>query len=307
VASEVEGKVIAFGVRRGEAVEENGILARIDPRALSIDLEFARAQLMEAQKNYENANLELQRSEKLIRQKSISSREYDDVRFQAAALESRIRALRSRIEAIRYDLERCTVRAPFSGFVVAEHTEVGQWAKKGGAIAEIADLDPIVVTVPVPDRYVRFMEPKQKLRVLFHALGQEATVEGTVRALVPEGNENARTFPLEILVPNAENRLLAGMSCEVQFPVGPERDQNLVHKDAVVAGGDTFHVFAVREGKAVLVPVEKGQAYDGSVVVQGDLREGETIVVEGNERLQPGQAVEIIHQEAAEENKGIKE
>lgn len=294
VASEVEGKVVAFDVRRGEAVEERGILARIDPRAFSIDLEFARAQLLEAEKNHEKARLELRRSEKLINQKSISNSEYDNVRFEAAALESRIRALQSKIEAIQYDIQRCAVRAPFAGFVVEEHTEIGQWAQKGGAIAEIADIDPIVVTVPVPDRYVRFMEQKQKLQIVFHALGDAGVLEGTVRALVPEGNENARTFPMEILVPNTKHRLLAGMSCEVRFPIGPSREHILVHKDAVVPGGDTYHVFVIREGKAVLTPVEKGQAYDGHVVIHGDLRPEETVAVEGNERLRPGQAVRVL-------------
>ena len=244
MASEVEGKVIAFSVRRGEAVKQNGLLARIDQRALTIDLDFARAQIREAEKNHENAKLELKRSEVLFNKKSISSREYDDVRFQAGALESRIRALQARIEAIKYDLERCTVKAPFAGFVVEEHTEVGQWAKKGGAIVEIVDIDPMVVTVPVPDRYVLFMKPGQKLQVLFHSLGDDGMLEGTVRALVPAGNENARTFPAEILVPNSDSLLLAGMSCEVRFPVGPAEEHILVHKDAVMAaGGDEYSLF----------------------------------------------------------------
>ena len=52
----------------------------------------------------------------------------------------------------------------------------------------------------------------------------------------------------------------------------------------------------VRDGKAVLIPVEKGPAYDGYVVVTGDVRPGEPVVVEGNERLQPGQAVLILSQ-----------
>jgi RND family efflux transporter MFP subunit len=278
-------------------VEENGLLARIDQKALLIDLEFARAQLGEAKKNHENAKLELTRSEVLFKQKSISSREYDDVRFQAAALGSRIRALQARIEAIRHDLMRCAVRAPFAGFVFEEHTEVGQWAKKGGAIAEIIDIDPMLVTAPVPDRYVRFIEQGQKLRIYFQTMSDDGILEGTVRALVPKGNESARTFPVEILLPNPEGLLLAGMSCEVRFPIGPPKEHILVNKDAVVAGGDKYHVFAVRDKKARLVPVEKGQAYDGYVVVHGDVQAGEPVVIEGNERLRPGQAVMILAQE----------
>ena len=292
VASEVEGRVVAVEARRGERVERNGILARIDPTVFRLRLEEARAQLQEARADYENLQLELDRVRTLLERKSISNREYDDARFRARASESRIQALKARIETLEHDLNRCTIHAPFAGFVVEEHTELGQWVREGGTIAEMADIDPILVTVPVPDRYVRWVEPGQELSLRFDGLGEAADRTGRVRSVVPVGNEEARTFPMEILVPNPEGDLLAGFSCEALIPVGEEEVRLLVPKDALVAGeAGTFHLFVVRDGTALRVEVEKGQAHDGSVVVSGALNAGEAVVVEGNERLFPGQPV----------------
>jgi RND family efflux transporter MFP subunit len=294
VASEVAGRVVAVEARRGERVERNGTLTRIDPTVFRLRLEEARAQLREARANQENLELELERTRTLLEQKSISNREYDDARFRARAAESRIEALKARIETLEHDLSRCTVRAPFGGFVVEEHTELGQWVREGGTIAEIADIDPILVTVPVPDRYVRHVAEGQALSLRFDGLGEGADRTGEVRSVVPVGNEEARTFPVEILVPNPEGDLLSGFSCRVLVPVGEEETRLLVPKDAVVPGeAGSFHLFAVREGRAVRVEVDKGQDHDGSVAVRGPVEPGDAVVVEGNERLFPGQPVRV--------------
>ncbi len=294
VASEVEGRVVAFEARRGEKVDRNGLLARIDPKVFRLQLKEARAQLREAEANHERAKLELQRIRTLYEGKSVSSREYDDVRFQAGALESRIRALEARIESILHDVNRCTVRAPFAGFVVEEHAEVGQWVREGGGVAEVADIDPILVTIPVPDRYVRFVGSGQAISLVFDGLGEDGEREGTVRSVVPAGNEQARTFPVEVLVPNPEGELLAGFSCVARIPVGGETPRLLVPKDALVPGeADAYHVFLVRDGKAEQVAVERGQAHGERVVVKGALDADEPVVVEGNERLRPGQPVVV--------------
>ncbi len=110
VAAEVGGKVVEMKARAGRAVERNQVLVGIDRSRLALDLEQARARLLEAQAEYGNAELELERTEALFEEKSISSKAYDEARFRVMALEARI-------GAIRNDLEGCTVRAPFGGIV----------------------------------------------------------------------------------------------------------------------------------------------------------------------------------------------
>jgi RND family efflux transporter MFP subunit len=294
VASETEGMVTEFAVRLGQRVRKGDVLARVEKRPLVLDMKEAEAALAEAQENHKNAVSDLQRNEELVKKKAISTRQYDDARFRANALNQKIAALKARIEGIDYELTKCCIKAPFAGFVVEEHTEVGQWLKKGGEVVTIVHMDPILITVPVPDRYVRHIKPGQVIDLSFEFTTGGENKQGRVRDVVPLGNVKARTFPVQLEVDNPDFTVLAGMSAAVRFPVGEPTVMLLVHKDAVVTNGDRHHLFIVNDDKAHLIPVKKGKAYGNRVAIQGKVSAGQRAVVEGNERLRPEQPVKII-------------
>ncbi|MCD4716580.1 MAG: efflux RND transporter periplasmic adaptor subunit, partial [Desulfobacterales bacterium] len=266
----------------------------VERKPLLLELKCAEANLAEAKENHENALSELRRNRELLKKKSISSRAYDDALYTANALNKKIMSLGARIEIIQYRIEKCVVTAPFGGFVVAEHTQVGQWLKEGDEVVSIIEINPILIMIPVPDRYVHFLKKGQQVDLEFDFLPGDKTRKGFVRDIIPEGNEKSRTFPVEISLTNKDLAILAGMSCKVSFPVGEPYEALLVHKDAVVTSGDSHHIFVVRDGKALSVSVDKGRAYGSLVVVRGKLTGGEMVVVEGNERLNSGQEVRFI-------------
>jgi membrane fusion protein (multidrug efflux system) len=294
VAPEIEGLVTHFPVIKGQKIKKGDVLVRVEGKPLLLELKSAEANLAEAKENYENAFSELTRSKELHKRKSISSRAYDDALYTANALNKKIMALKAGIELIQYRIEKCVITAPFGGFVVEEHTQVGQWLKQGDEVVSIIEINPILVMVPVPDRYVHFLKKGQKVDLEFDFLPGEKTRQGFVRDIIPEGNEKSRTFPVQISLENKDLSILAGMSCKVSFPVGEPYEALLVNKDAVVTSGDSHHVFVVREGKALSVSVEKGHAYGSLVVVRGKLTAGERVIVEGNERLRSGQEVRFM-------------
>jgi RND family efflux transporter MFP subunit len=291
VSPEVEGVVATFPVKKGQKVKKGEVLARVETRPFLLELKIARANLAEAKINHENAISELKRVAALFKKKSISTRSYDDALHSANALEKRILALKARIEMIQYHIEKCTIKAPFAGFVVEEHTQIGQWLKKGTEIVTLVEIDPILVTTPVPDRYIHFIKTGQKVDLTFDFLPNNQTRQGSIRHIIPEGNEKARTFPVQISVANKDFSILAGMSAKVNLPVGMAYEGVLVNKDAVVTSRDGHQIFVVQNGKAIRVPIKKRQAYGSLVVVEGKLAAGDWVVVEGNERLSQGQSV----------------
>ena len=294
VSPEIEGLVTHFPVTKGQKIKKGEVLVMVERKPLLLELKSAEANLAEAKENYENALSELTRSKELLKRKSISSRAYDDALYTANALNKKIMALEAKIELIQYRLEKCVISAPFGGFVVEEHTQVGQWLKKGDEIVSIIEINPILVMVPVPDRYVHFLKKGQQVDLELDFLPGDKTRKGFVRDVIPEGNEKSRTFPVQISLTNNDLSILAGMSCKVSFPVGKPYEALLVNKDAVVTSGDSHHIFVIRKGKALSVPVDKGRAYGSLVVVSGKLTAGEMVVVEGNERLNSGRVVRFI-------------
>jgi multidrug efflux pump subunit AcrA (membrane-fusion protein) len=111
-----------------------------------------------------------------------------------------------------------------------------------------------------------------------------------ITRVIPVANPAARTFPVEIDLPNADHTVLPGMFCWVRVPAGPPGRRLLAHRDAIVARGTSKQVFVVRrEGNATAalpVTVTTGLEVGGEIEVSSaELQAGDLLVVRGNERL----------------------
>jgi len=208
-----------------------------------------------------------------------------------AQAEAKVEAQKAEVARLEDNLARHTIRAPFAGYVVKEHTEVGEWLGKGAAVAEIIALDEVDIVAPVVEDYILGVQVGMDATVTVGAVpGRE--FQGKVFAIVPGADELARTFPVKVRVKNPEGPLLkAGMFATVHLPVGGTEKAVLVPKDAIVLGGPSPTVYVVAEGKAVAMPVQLGTAVGDLVQVKGGVQGGQKVVVRGNERLQPGQPV----------------
>jgi RND family efflux transporter MFP subunit len=193
-------------------------------------------------------------------------------------------------------IEKHTIRSRFSGYVTAEHTEVGQWVKQGDPVAEVMALDEVEIVAQVVEQYVPFIRVGMTVPVEVPAIAGRSFI-GTVTAIVPQADVQARTFPVQVRVPNElvdEQPLIkAGMYARVTLPSGRKQSAVLVPKDALVLGGPQTVVFVVapaadgRAGRARPVPVETGAAWNGSIQIHRGLSAGQLVVVQGNERLPP--------------------
>jgi RND family efflux transporter MFP subunit len=247
-------------------------------------------------------------------------------RARVAMQDAIVRNLQSRVR-------KYTIKAPFDGFVVAEHTEVGEWIKQGDLVAAVVALNEVDVLVNVLEKHVAHITLGQAVVVEVPALAN-MRITGKVSSIIPQADIRARTFPVKVRVsnsilndsaetPSKENSsaiIKAGMLARAIVPTGAKREGLLVPKDALVLGGPTPIVFvvdaaapkdaggkvakgaagsspgnsSVMVGKARPVPVKMG-ASDGRLIeITGTIKAGDMVVVRGNERLRPGQDVAII-------------
>jgi len=199
-----------------------------------------------------------------------------------------VEAQKQVVAQIRHDLEKTRIVAPFDGFVAAKLTELGQWVAAGGAVCRLVALEKVRVRADVPQRVIRFARADAPARVRIDSIGFAAAAE--ISRVIPTGDASARTFPVEIDLPNADHRLLAGMFAWVFVPAGDPGPRLLAPKDALVTRGSVTQVFVVRRqgptAMAVPVVVETGLEWGALIEVRGPgLKAGEQVVVRGNERL----------------------
>lgn len=222
-----------------------------------------------------------------------------------AQARARVHIQEQEIARLQDDIRKHTIIAPFDGYIIAEHTEVGEWLALGGPVVEIAELDEVEVEVMVLEDAIGFLRVGQQARVEIGALPGQAFV-GDIVKIIAQADTRSRSFPVKVRLANkrvdeSDVLLKGGMFARVTLPAGSSAKAVLVPKDALVLGGPEPVVYVVdpdpsdpSQGKARAVPVELGIAAEARIEVKGDLRADQPVVVLGNERLRPGQDVMII-------------
>ncbi|MDZ4657195.1 MAG: efflux RND transporter periplasmic adaptor subunit [Bythopirellula sp.] len=256
------------------------------------EVEEAKSQAIEAQQIY----LEMKAAHDLTlagpRQETIAQ-----ARAQVAIQEALV-------EKLRDQLQKHTVYSRFPGYVTRKLTEVGAWVNPGDSIAEVAAIDEVDVLVQVVERYISYVHTGSVVRVEIPAI-PDRLFTGKVITAIPQGDIRARTFPVKIRVSNeissADGPLLKpGMYARAVLPVGEQVIATLVPKDAIVLGGPQPMVVIVngaaetgQTGTPAPVPVQLGVAEGEWIQVTGGVKAGQLVIVQGNERIRPGQTVTV--------------
>ncbi len=207
------------------------------------------------------------------------------------------------VEKLTDQKRKHTIIARFNGFITKKLTEVGAWVNTGDPVAEVAELDSVDVEAFVTEKQVPNIFVGMKVDVEIPALGGKPFT-GVVQQIIPQGDSRSRTFPVQVRVKNeivdGTARIKAGMLARAKLPIGPLQTANLVPKDALVFRGENTSLLAItpdendpNKGVVRPVPVELGVSQGQEIQVTGNVQPGELVVVEGNERLRPGQTVII--------------
>ncbi len=295
VHTEVAGLVETFPVREGLFVKKGELLAELDSSQLRLELEVAQEEKANSEALLEVEEKEFKRFQMLSKSASVSAQDFEREKAQAEAAEHRTMMLDAKIRLLKDLISKKRITAPFDGYVVEEHVHVGMWVQRGGRIVRMVQVEPIYVTVPLPQSYLNQI-----------AVGDETTVtvrsftgpplKGAVDAVIALGDTSSRTFPVKIRLDNPDHKLKPGMLAYALFKVGDAHKAVVVPKDAVVidpSGGKT--VYVVEDGKVRPVPVMTGSADNSFIEVKTDmLSVGQKVVTVGNERLRPGGSVSVI-------------
>jgi len=292
VAASVEGVVLKVNFKPGGFVQGGAALIELDQTSLRLVLQSAQAALAAAEIKLEQARKNLERSESLIQSKAISDTTYEKDHFAVKAAEQDAVRAEAEVERLKDRIRQTSVRSPFTGFIVEQHTEAGQWLSPGAPVATLVDLSVIKIKASLPERYLNEVKINDPAQVTFDSLGSHVYT-GLVTSLIPMAEAASRSLPLEVSLKNEKGVIKAGLLARVSLK-GAVRRVLLVPKDALVLDKGKAAVFVVKDNKALQVPVVPGESYGSKVEVSGKIEPGQMVVVQGNERLRGGQAVRII-------------
>ena len=215
-------------------------------------------------------------------------------REEKARAKAEVDRVRARVARVRDDLAKTKIRSPLTGFITQEWVEVGQWLTKGGRVAEVIELDRVLVQAPIAERRISLVRVGGEARVVVDALGGRA-FKGRVRGVIPKADPKSRTFPVEVEIKNTESYdLKAGMFARLSLEYGKAARMVLVPKDALILRARGPSVFVFEKGRVREVSFAQGRSVDSFMEVTGGaLRAGMQVVVKGNENLRAGMPVRL--------------
>jgi len=311
VAALEAGSVLTIQVDEGDLVKQHDVIATLDGRRLAAQIAEAKAEITVAaalvhqkKSRVKRSSIDLAMKEKLFAQKAISESEVLDARsannvdrsvFEAT--QDSLKAAQSRLKLLSVRLADLEVRAPFDGRVVARHIEHGEWVAAGAHIVTLGSSGEVEAWLQVPERFASSVRGKE-IPVTIRATGE--TVTSTALTIIPEADTTTRTLQVVATLPNETGTLLPGLSVTAELPVTTNEARLAVPINAVVQGfsGPGIFVPLEKEGSPMPVanrlPVEILFRDDQFVyLIAEGLKEGDQVVVEGNERLFPFQPLNI--------------
>jgi RND family efflux transporter MFP subunit len=274
----------------------------------------AEAQLVQAQASLAQAELDFTRVSALWEQESITKPAYDASKAKLDIAKAAVDAAKSGIVAAvkrretaeaqmreaQIALGDTELRAPFDAVLLERRAEIGTLATAGSPAFTLADLATLKARFNVPDFALAGFRPGQSLDLSIDAV-PSASIHGRVLSLAPAADPKARSFEIEVIIPNPGLKLRSGMIATVHAPggaPGPARLQMpasaLVHDPT----GQRYLVYTIEQngGRSVAkaIPVEPGPLAGNEVVVLSGLTAGQRIVVMGANLLQPGDPVKEV-------------
>ena len=306
VASEVTGKIIGLPVEEGTPVTAGKtVLAQIDDVWSRFALERCRAQVMSTEAKLKYELLELERHKQLTGKKVIPQSELESQQATVAELQANLAQAKVAVEEESERINRSAILAPFDGAVVAKHAELGGHVSPGTPIVDVVSRGQVDAMLMVPESAINRIDVGQVLPIRIDPLAEE--VPGKVVSLTPYGPTASRTFPVRVRLDDQGGRLKVGMSVTASIATGPETEALVVSKDAVLVRPDGSTVWVAvtgddgRDAEVHPVPVTISARVQDEYAVEPEtdkgrklLTAGTRVVVEGAERLMPGQPVRII-------------
>jgi multidrug efflux system membrane fusion protein len=301
VRAQVSGTLVAARFKEGQAVRKGDLLLEIDRRPFQAALSEAAARLQQDRARAENARDDARRYAQLVEKEFVTRQQYEAARANAAALEAQAAADEAALERARLNLAYASIRAPISGRTGRLLVHPGNLVSAGAPepLVTLEQVKPVFAEFAVPERHLSALRERRDAPppVTVRTSTSAAPIAGTLAFVNNAVDPATGTILLKASIPNEDEALWPGQLVEVSVRIAERAKAVVVPAAAVASGQQGDYAYVVSDGKAQLRSVVVAQAGESEVVVSKGLAAGELVVTEGQLRLRPGAAVEILPSE----------
>jgi membrane fusion protein (multidrug efflux system) len=302
IVARVSGFIEERNFTEGQQVKTGDLLFRLEQATYKAAVDQQRANLAKAKATQANTALQLQRGKELIRNQTIPQATLDQRTADDAAAQADVMQAQALLEQAEINLGYTEIRSPIDGRIGLANFTVGNLVDpSSGRLATIVSQDPIYVTFQASERDViayrrRIAESADKSsHVTIHLKLPDGSIyehSGITNFLDVQVDANTDTQIVRAQLPNPEGLLVPGGIVGVTVDRGTPQAALVVPQSGVQLDQAGRYVLVVDEAKKVeLRRVTTGVEQGRDIVVTDGLKEGELVIVEGVQKVRPGQVV----------------
>ncbi|MGL4487860.1 MAG: efflux RND transporter periplasmic adaptor subunit [Rhizobiaceae bacterium] len=281
LATRASGTISMLAFNQGDTVKAGDVILDMDSLEKKIAVDAA-AEVVKQKKSKADA------TEALAKRGNVAKLQLDEVRAD-------LQGAQSQLEAAKAELERTQVIAPFDGIIDKIAVENGSAVQQGSPVATLLSLDPIVASGEISERNLASIKIGSPANV---RLVNGSVEEGTVRYISREANAATRTFGIEVAVKNADGRIPAGMSAEIDLKSDPVQSVKLPRSAVTLNSDGALGVRAVdKDNKVVFLKVELIDDATDAIVLTG-VAQGTKVIVSGQDFVADGDVVTVVEPDA---------
>jgi multidrug efflux system membrane fusion protein len=314
VRSRVTGYIQSVHFAPGSNVNKGDVLFQIDPRQFDNEIARVDASLANIKVQMDLARIELERAEKLLADRALSKREYDDSASKVRSLDAQLRGAQASLETARLNRSYAQITAPVAGRVGKAEITVGNIVQgdvpNSPMLTTVVSMDPVYVGFEIDERsYLKYVaRSRAKAAQLPLAVGL-ADEEGFPRPAKLGFVDNrvditSGTLRMRAVLPNPDGRLTPGLYARVRIgdSFKPRTAVMVVDRAIGTDQSKRFVLVVNGDNKADYREVKIGRLVNGLRVIEDGLKAGEKIVVNGLQRVRPGAPItpEIVAMEGGD-------
>ena len=277
LAARVDGVIHSLTLVKGGKVTAGAVVMTLEGPETEAQEKIAEIALEQRQRD-------LERAERLFAGGNAPEIEVTNSRSAREAAAAELARARAAVERLR-------LSAPFDGIVDSLDVELGEWVQTGTPVATILSLDPIVVMAEVSELDLASVAVGAKARLRL-ATGTE--YDGSVRLVAREASAQTRTFPVEIILPNPDLALSAGMTAEVLLSAAAVRAVEVPRSVITLSDAGELGLRVVgADNIAAFAPVKIIDDRPEGLIVTG-VPEGVRIITAGQDLVRNGDLIEVV-------------